>query len=157
MLVHGKSWKHWKIFLSFFRAHPFRALAWYCTCFTLRPEQVEWPGVFHQRIRLNCHTNRLFAKSIVTKCIPLYNYISHFFWQSQEARRVPRVPVYNIFDCYFVCVMCSSGRTFQRIPDDGSLEKKIDVIWVHGRVELKSGTCQTSLHSSTEQCYMFWK
>ena len=46
-----------------------------------------------------------------------------------------------------------SERGFWRIPDDGSIDKKTDVLWVHQSVKLRSATCQDS---SSEQCYMFW-
>ena len=46
-----------------------------------------------------------------------------------------------------------SERGFRRIPDDGSIDKKSDVLWVHRSVKLRSTTCQDS---SSEQCLMFW-
>ena len=47
-----------------------------------------------------------------------------------------------------------SERGFRRIPDDGSIDKKTDVLWVHQSVKLKSVSCQDT---SSEECYMFWK
>jgi len=45
-----------------------------------------------------------------------------------------------------------SKRGFRRIPDDGSIDNKTDVLWVHQSVKLRSTTCQDN---SSEQCYMF--
>ena len=48
-----------------------------------------------------------------------------------------------------------SERGFRRIEDNEAIDRKSDLLWVHKSVQLRSGTCQDSQPSSSEQCYMF--